>query len=192
MRVAPLALAGLLGVAYMSTRPEASVAPISFEEAALRVRIDLSERRVHVEQHGEPIASYDAAVGTDAHPTPKGLFRVRRIIWNPRWVPPDAAWARDAKPREPGDPQNPMGRVKIFFKAPDYYVHGTNAEESIGTAASHGCVRMLNDDVIALARTLMEHGGARVEPGLIRRLINRIRQTKEIRLATPVPLRVET
>lgn len=191
MRAALLALAALLGVAYMSTRPAEPAAPVSFEEASLRVRIDLSERRVHVEQDGASIASYDAAVGTDTHPTPEGAFQVRRIIWNPRWVPPDAAWARDAKPREPGDPHNPMGRVKIFFKAPDYYVHGTNAEESIGSAASHGCVRLLNEDVIALARTLMEHGGAAVEPGLIRRLINRVRQTKEVRLATPVPLRVE-
>jgi murein L,D-transpeptidase YcbB/YkuD len=114
------------------------------------------------------------------------------VIWNPRWVPPKAEWAQDERPREPGDPKNPMGRVKIFFHEPDYYVHGTNAEASIGTAASHGCVRMLNGDVIEVAKLLMDHGDAPIEPGLIQRLINRVRQTREVRLADPVPLRVQT
>jgi murein L,D-transpeptidase YcbB/YkuD len=84
-----------------------------------------------------------------------------------------------------------MGRVKMFFRQPDYFIHGTNAETSIGTAASHGCVRMLNDDVIELAQLVMEHGGAAIEPGLIRRLINRVRQTKEVRLGNPVPVRIQ-
>jgi murein L,D-transpeptidase YcbB/YkuD len=85
-----------------------------------------------------------------------------------------------------------MGRVKIFFREPDYYLHGTNAEASIGTAASHGCVRMLNGDVIEVARLLMDHGDAPIEPGLIQRLINRVRQTKEVRLARAIPLRVQS
>jgi hypothetical protein len=38
----------------------------------------------------------------------------------------------------------------------------------------------------------MDHGDAPIEPGLIQRLINRVRQTREVRLADPVPLRVQT
>jgi hypothetical protein len=85
-----------------------------------------------------------------------------------------------------------MGRVKIFFREPTYYIHGTNAEASIGTAASHGCVRMLNDDVVVLARLLIERTGTPIEPGLIQRLINRARQTREVRLESAVPLLVRT
>ena len=167
-------------------------APIGAENATLAVRIAVGERRLYVEKDGESVASYAVAVGKEGHATPRGNFATRRIIWNPRWVPPKAEWAKNKIPREPGDPKNPMGRVKVFFKEPDYYIHGTNDEESLGSAASHGCVRMANGDIIELATMLMEHGGAQVEPGLIQRLINRVRQTKEVRLATPIPVRVHS
>lgn len=188
-------LGGLLliaGLAFMSVRPPAEPATVSFDDATLRMRIDISDRKLHVEENGDVIGSYNVTVGAAQHPTPRGSFTVERVIWNPRWVPPDADWAKDERPREPGDPKNPMGRVKIFFREPDYYIHGTNAEASIGTAASHGCVRMLNAEVIEVAKLLMDRGGAPVEPGLIQRLINRVRQTKEVRLQNPVALRIQT
>lgn len=188
------ALAALLlaaGLAFMSTRTPVDAPVVPFEDAAVRMTIDISERRLYVEENGTEVESYNVAVGTGRHPTPRGSFSVQRIIWNPRWVPPDSDWAKDEPVREPGDPKNPMGRVKIFFREPTYYIHGTNAEASIGTAASHGCVRMLNDDVIDLARLLIDRTGTPVEPGLIQRLINRIRQTRELRLSDSVPLRVQ-
>ncbi|HEX2167446.1 MAG TPA: L,D-transpeptidase [Longimicrobiales bacterium] len=180
------------GVAFMSTRPAEDLPTVSFEEATIRMRIDISDRKLYVEENGSPIESYNVAVGTAQHPTPRGSFAVRRMIWNPRWVPPDSEWAEGEEVREPGDPKNPMGRVKVFFKEPTYYIHGTNAESSIGTAASHGCVRMLNDDVIELARLLIDRTGTPVEPGLIQRLINRVRQTREVGLQEAVPLRVQS
>ena len=178
-------------VAFMSTKPGDEVVAVSFDDAELRMRIDISERKLYIEEDGDAIATYNVAVGTEQHPTPSGSFTVERLIWNPRWVPPDSEWAKGEKVREPGDPKNPMGRVKVFFRQPDYYIHGTNAEASIGTAASHGCVRMLNDDVVEVARLLMDRGGAPVEPGLVRRLINRVRHTKEVRLTNPIPLQVQ-
>jgi len=193
MMGAAVAVALLIaGIAFVVSRSphDDDMAEVSFDDAALRVRIDVSERRLYVERNGERVASYRVAVGTKSHPTPRGSFAIRRIIWNPRWVPPNSEWARGEKPREPGDPKNPMGRVKIYFREPAYYIHGTNAESSIGSAASHGCVRMLNGHAIELAQMLMEYGGSSVEPGVIRRLINRVRQTKEVRLASPIPLRI--
>lgn len=192
MAAAAVALLLSAGLAFISIRtPAADPAPVSFEDAALRMVIDISERKLYVEQDGSRIESYNVAVGTADHPTPRGSFTVRRLIWNPRWVPPNSEWAKGEKPREPGDPKNPMGRVKIFFKDPTYYIHGTNSESSIGSAASHGCVRMLNDDVIDLGQLLIDRSGTPVEPGLLQRLINRVRQTREIRLENAVPLRVQ-
>lgn len=106
------------------------------------------------------VRRYDIAVGTRAHPTPMGRFVIRHLVWNPAWVPPDAKWAKGKKPAAPGDPKNPMRAVKIFFQEPDYYIHGTNDEDSIGYAASHGCIRMAESDAVDLARYLMEHAGA--------------------------------
>jgi lipoprotein-anchoring transpeptidase ErfK/SrfK len=181
-----------LGVVSFASAPPAShPAAAPFEGAAVRLRIDVSERRLYLEEDGAVTRTWPVAVGTKTHPTPRGSFAVRRMIWNPRWVPPDSEWARNEKPRGPGDPRNPMGRVKIFFRDPAYYIHGTTDGGSVGRAASHGCVRMRNADVIELARLLMTHGGAPLEAGLIRRLINNVRQTREVRLSRSIPVLVQ-
>jgi lipoprotein-anchoring transpeptidase ErfK/SrfK len=52
-----------------------------------------------------------------------------------------------------------MQGVKIYFRAPDYYIHGTNNPGSIGSAASHGCLRMTEGDAKALARRIQKAGG---------------------------------
>jgi lipoprotein-anchoring transpeptidase ErfK/SrfK len=109
---------------------------------------------------GKTIRRYDVSVGTKAHPTPHGTFSINHIVWNPAWVPPKEKWAKGKKPTAPGDKKNPMKVVKIFFKEPDYYIHGTGDEEALGGAASHGCIRMSQSDAFRLGRYLMDHGGA--------------------------------
>lgn len=183
---AVLAGAGATPVAAGS---EAAAGPVPDAEP-VRVVVDLSDRELYVIRGGEVERSYPVAVGKPGHPTPKGEFGIRRIIWNPRWVPPDAGWARGKKARAPGDPQNPMGRVKMFFKEPDYYVHGTHQEDSLGRAESHGCIRMRNDDVIDLAKVVMQAGGENREPGWFRRVVNRVTHTQDVRLSRPVRFEV--
>ena len=124
------------------------------------LQIDLSERVMRVVQGGEEVRRYEVAVGSRKHPTPRGTFRTGRIVWNPGWVPPDSDWARDEKPRPPGDPKNPMRGVKIYFREPAYYIHGTNAPASIGQAASHGCIRMRERDAVKLGRWIEAKGGS--------------------------------
>ena len=120
-----------------------------------------TEKRILVVRIGATdVRHYDVAVGTKAHSTPMGRFNVKHIVWNPAWVPPNAGWAKGKQPAAPGDPKNPMRAVKIFFQEPDYYIHGTNNPDSIGEAASHGCIRMTETDAVDLAKYLMEHAGA--------------------------------
>ncbi|MGQ0815968.1 MAG: L,D-transpeptidase [Gemmatimonadota bacterium] len=159
--------------------------------ASLRLKVDLSERVLSVIEGGEVVQTYPVAIGKAAYPTPKGEFRIRRIIWNPRWVPPDSPWARKKRATPPGHPDNPMGKVKIFFSEPDYYIHGTRETDSLGQAESHGCLRMRNSDVVALARRVMRAGGRPVDQGFVRRVINRIRSTREVRLSNPVPVTIQ-
>jgi L,D-transpeptidase ErfK/SrfK len=162
------------------------------EQAPLRLEVSLSDRILTVHGSAGEMRRYTVAVGKSTHPTPVGDFRVRRIIWNPGWVPPRAPWARGKRPKAPGEPDNPMGRVKIFFREPDYYLHGTPEEESLGSAASHGCIRLSNDDVVDLARLLMEHGGETRSPGWFQRVLNRVRSTEEVRLPAGVPLTIRS
>jgi lipoprotein-anchoring transpeptidase ErfK/SrfK len=126
----------------------------------LRLEVDLSSRQLRVVQNGSVVRTYGVAVGRPGHPTPTGAFRTGTIDWNPSWTPPpDQAWARNKKPQAPGSSANPMRGVKIYFKAPYYYIHGTNDPGSIGEAASHGCIRMTEGDAVNLARTIQHAGG---------------------------------
>jgi lipoprotein-anchoring transpeptidase ErfK/SrfK len=126
--------------------------------ATMSLKVDLSARTLKVIEDGDVVRTYHVAVGTRKYPTPTGSFRTGRIEWNPRWVPPPSKWARKYKPKAPGDPRNPMQGVKIYFREPWYFIHGTNKPGSIGTAASHGCIRMRTKDAKNLARRISKHG----------------------------------
>jgi L,D-transpeptidase ErfK/SrfK len=155
----------------------------------VRVRVDLSARRLVIEDGGQVVRTYTVAIGAPGHPTPRGEFRVRRMIWNPGWVPPNEKWAKGKKARQPGDPKNPMQAVKIFFREPDYYIHGTNEPKSIGTAASKGCLRMTPNDAADLGAYLMEHGGQPRGERWFRRIF-RFGRSTVINLNNPIPMTI--
>jgi lipoprotein-anchoring transpeptidase ErfK/SrfK len=177
-------------VPAMAGSRDAEAARMGAAASDFSLTIDLSDRKLYVVENGETVESYSVAIGKPKHPTPRGNFAARRIVWNPRWVPPNERWARNKAARGPGDPRNPMGRVKIFFSDPDYYIHGTRDVDSLGEAESHGCVRMRNSEVIALAKRVMANGGARRDPSWFRRVLNRVTSTQEVRLSEPVAVRV--
>src|SRR5215208_3578506 len=115
-------------------------------EPSVRLEVSLSERELEVVRNGKVVRSYGIAVGRPAHPTPRGSFRTGAIEWNPDWTPPPTEWARNKRYQPPGAASNPMQGVKIYFRAPYYFIHGTNNPGSIGEAASHGCIRMTAGD----------------------------------------------
>jgi lipoprotein-anchoring transpeptidase ErfK/SrfK len=188
-RLAAISAALALGAAAPA---HAADGPARVRGETFYLSVDLSERVLYVMKNGEQVGSYPVAIGQRAHPTPTGQFRIRHLVWNPRWVPPDARWARGKRPRAPGDPRNPMGRVKLFFKDPDLYIHGTHEVDSLGAAESHGCLRMRNSDVIALARTVMQNGGAPRPPGWFRRVVNGVTSTREVGLSDPVLVEIHS
>ena len=89
---------------------------------------------------------FGVATGQSAYPTPLGHWRVVVKWRNPWWYPPDSPWAKGEKPVPPG-PGNPLGTRWIGTSAPAVGFHGTPQDWSIGSAASHGCVRMHIPDV---------------------------------------------
>lgn len=155
-----LAMAAVLLVSVLAAGLVASRARYSAEMAPIRLVVDLSERRLYVTEGGETVKSYPVAVGRRSNPTPTGTFRTGRIVWDPDWTPPPREWAKGLKPRKAGDPRNPMQGVKIYFREPWYYIHGTNDPASVGTAASRGCVRMRPADAEAVARRIEANGGS--------------------------------
>jgi lipoprotein-anchoring transpeptidase ErfK/SrfK len=152
--------------------------------------IDLSDRTLFVMSGDDVVRTFPVSVGTSNYPTPNGAFSIRRIIWNPSWRPPPSAWARDDRPQPPGAISNPMGRVKIFFREPDYYIHGTFLPSSLGNARSHGCVRMRNIDVVELARMIMINAGSRQDQEWYRTTVANKETSREVNLPKAIPVRV--
>ena len=182
---------GLPANATPSNRDSSSAAPVVVREAPLQLRASVSERMLYVQKGDSILKTFQVAVGTDRYPTPRGSFRIRKMIWNPGWrPPPDSDWARGKKATGPGDPRNPMKVVKIFFKEPDYYIHGTDEVESLGSAASHGCIRMDPDEIAELARLIMAHGGQPREENWFLRLLHSRREEKPIYLDNPIAITI--
>ena len=128
-------------------------------DPSMALAVSLSARTLKVIEGGKVVRTYGIAVGSRKYPTPTGSYRTGTIDWNPSWTPPPRTWARNKKKQPPGDPDNPMQGVKIYFKAPWYFIHGTNNPGSIGEAASHGCIRMRTRDAVNLARRIQKAGG---------------------------------
>jgi len=158
-------------------------------DGELALTASLGSRTITVMRGTEVVKSYAVAVGASGHPTPKGRFAIRKIVWNPGWVPPDAKWAKGKQPKDPGHPENPMKLVKIFFQEPDYYIHGTDAVESLGQAASHGCLRMDPDEAGELALMVMENAGVARDWDWVKGLLH-LGETRTVALAVPTTLEI--
>lgn len=157
--------------------------------ASLRLRADLSEKVLYVEEDGKVVKTYTFADGRSKYPTPRGRFMIDKVVWNPAWNPPAANWAKGKTAKDPGHPGNPMKLVKIFFREPDYYIHGTDQVDTIGSAASHGCLRMDPLDAAELAIRVMEASGARKDSSWYQNAIDK-GETRTVRLPTKVQMQI--
>jgi hypothetical protein len=95
--------------------------------------------------------TYKVAIGAVGFATPEGLHEIYSKAVNPAWYVPNKPWAGDlaGKVIPAGDPDNPIkARWMGFWDGAG--IHGTADTGSIGTAASHGCIRMTVPDVIQL------------------------------------------
>lgn len=111
-----------------------------------RIIVTLHDRSLRLVRDGKVVKKYGIAIGQPAHPTPTGDYEVIDMQVDPAWFPPDSPWAAGLGVVPPG-PGNPLGTRWIGTSAPAIGIHGTYADSSIGTAASHGCMRMHIPDV---------------------------------------------
>lgn len=111
------------------------------------ILVDISERKLYLYLNGEVEKTYGVAVGTPGHPTPRGEFEITQKRYMPTWVNPGSAWAADMPKSIGPGPSNPLGTRALNINAPGIRIHGTTANSSIGTAASHGCMRMHRWDI---------------------------------------------
>jgi lipoprotein-anchoring transpeptidase ErfK/SrfK len=130
------------------------------------------------------------AVGQEGYNTPPGTYHIAHIIWNPSWHPPRSDWAKDRHIEPPGTTSNPMGRVKMFFREPDLYIHGTYLPSSLGNARSHGCIRLRNTDAVEVAKIVMVNGGSTQDHQWYVDTVDKSDTTREVQVPHPVLLHV--
>jgi lipoprotein-anchoring transpeptidase ErfK/SrfK len=124
-----------------------------------RYRTILTVDRTHFKlryfRNLKPRKVYDVAVGMPGHETPTGRHTIVNKAVNPVWTAPDEPWAGAYRNEvvEGGAPENPL-KARWMGIGGGVGIHGTDAEASIGTAASHGCIRMRVPDVIDLYRAV--------------------------------------
>ena len=155
----------------------------------LRLVLNLPAYRLDVLEHGTLSRTIPVAVGQPRYPSPIGHYRMDYVIWNPWWHPPDRWWARNEHVTPPGW-KNPVGRVKLHV-TDLVFMHGTPLEASRGSAASHACIRMSNDDAIALARLVHSYAGPVLPPGLLDELVADTSRTRTIYLSRTVPVDID-
>jgi lipoprotein-anchoring transpeptidase ErfK/SrfK len=129
-----------------------SVAPeVTKSEVAARypsyLTLDRSSFTLRLWEHLKLAKSYTVAVGQEGLETPEGLYHIQEKQENPSWHVPNSAWAGDLAGQViPPGPEDPIkARWMAIFEGAG--IHGTEETESLGSAASHGCVRMSIPDV---------------------------------------------
>ena len=122
--------------------PRSRRAPSSFQP---------KDRHLYLVQGGGRALRYGIGVGRDGFQW-QGLVNITRKAEWPDWTPPPEMIAR--QPYLPrfmaGGPGNPLGARAMYLGTTVYRIHGTNRPDTIGTAVSSGCFRLVNADVADL------------------------------------------
>ena len=110
--------------------------------------VDRGNFRISLFKKLKKVKVYPIAVGQAGLETPAGLYEIQNKAPNPAWHVPNSPWAGSLAGQviPGGTPQNPI-KSRWMGIYDGVGVHGTDARGSIGTNASHGCIRMLIEDV---------------------------------------------
>ena len=124
---------------------------ITNDKLGKTIAINLSTNRLTFYDGLKARKVYPVATGQPSFPTPQGTWEVVYKRVNPTWTnPAPDGWGADMPKSIPPGPGNPLGTRAMSLNASGILIHGTYASYSIGSYASHGCIRMLLSDVEAL------------------------------------------
>ncbi|HEY9856844.1 MAG TPA: L,D-transpeptidase [Stenomitos sp.] len=151
-----------------TSAPAAGDRFVSSRQQRYELVADLVASRIYVvnKATGQPVDRYLTSPGTSKYPTQGDHFVIQRTLTKAPWNPPKSPWAKNAKP-VPGGQNNPMGIFKMDLGGYSEYIHGTPASErkDLGHPASHGCLRMSNENVLQLYQ---RYAGVGTEVTLLR------------------------
>ncbi|MDD0843634.1 L,D-transpeptidase family protein [Pseudomonas sp. Gutcm_11s] len=121
--------------------------------------INLAEYRMYYFPKGQNVVhTFPLGIGREGWGSPIAHTTVTAKTPNPGWSPPASIRAEHAADGDPlpayvpPGPDNPLGPFKFTLGTPGYLIHGSNKKFGIGMRVSHGCFRMLNNNVLELAK----------------------------------------
>jgi len=119
--------------------------------AATAITIQQSTFTLRLFKHLKVVKTYKVAVGQPQYPTPRGRFAIVSKQVDPVWSVPNSPWAGELAGTTVvgGSAANPL-KARWMGIANGVGIHGTGEDGSIGSRASHGCIRMHVGDVVAL------------------------------------------
>jgi hypothetical protein len=121
---------------------------VTREDLGHTIVVDLSDLELTLYDGLKIDRTYDVAAGSPSYPTPPGEWEIIDKVENPTWTnPAPDGWGKDLPLQIGPGPTNPLGTRALYLNSPGIRIHGTSASYSIGSYASHGCVRMLMEDV---------------------------------------------
>jgi L,D-transpeptidase ErfK/SrfK len=110
--------------------------------------VDRTINKLYFYNRFDLIHTFDVATAAAGYVTPAGDWIVVDKQENPTWTnPAPTTWGASLPASIPPGPGNPLGTRAFYLNAPGIRIHGTYDVGSIGTHASHGCIRMLMSDV---------------------------------------------
>lgn len=123
------------------------------------VVINLAEYRMYYYPKGESVVhTYPLGIGREGWSSPVTTTTIIGKTPNPAWYPPQSIREEHAAEGDPlptvvpAGPDNPLGPFKFNLGTHGYLIHGSNKKFGIGMRVSHGCFRMLNENVLELAK----------------------------------------
>jgi lipoprotein-anchoring transpeptidase ErfK/SrfK len=126
--------------------------------AHVLIKVDTKTNMLEVHEGEKLIAAYPVTVGSAQTASPIGEWKVRRITKMPTFRYDKEMLKHGQRSGNfhllPPGPRNPVGVMWIALNKKGIGIHGTNDPGSIGRAASHGCIRLANWDVVRLAKKI--------------------------------------
>jgi lipoprotein-anchoring transpeptidase ErfK/SrfK len=116
----------------------------SQSQSKRQVLVSIPDRKMAVIENGFVIRTFAVSVGAPVSPSPTGKFKIVNRLAAPTYyhagvvIPPGG--------------RNPLGPRWVGLNKRGYGIHGTNAPGSVGRAASHGCIRLRNRDIVQFAK----------------------------------------
>lgn len=109
--------------------------------------INLKACTLRLYDREELLKEYSVACGTPQYPTPIGKWKITQKRKDPIWTNPGSGWASSMPAVIPAGESNPLGTRAMSLNASNVLIHGTANISSIGTAASHGCIRVAKPNI---------------------------------------------